>query len=63
MNYYDPFLAAWLLVSNGQALATESLQATNGFNTLLETIYQAFAIPAADVANAYTSATSPKSRS
>jgi lysophospholipase L1-like esterase len=53
MNYYDPFLAAWVLVSNGQALATESLQATNGFNTLLEGIYQAFAIPVANVAAAY----------
>lgn len=53
MNYYDPFLAAWVLVSNGQALATESLQATNGFNTLLEGIYQAFAIPVANVAGAY----------
>jgi lysophospholipase L1-like esterase len=53
MNYYDPFLAAWVLVSNGQTLATESLQAANGFNSLLESIYQAFAIPVADVATAY----------
>jgi lysophospholipase L1-like esterase len=53
MNYYDPFLAAYVLVSNGQALAAESLTATNGFNTLLESIYQAFSIPVADVATAF----------
>ncbi len=53
MNYYDPFLAAWELGSSGQALAGASLQATNVFNTLLETAYKAFGIPVADVANAY----------
>jgi hypothetical protein len=53
MNYYDPFLAAWVLVSNGQALAAESLTATNGFNTLLEGIYQGFSIPVADVATTF----------
>jgi hypothetical protein len=53
MNYYDPFLAAWELGSSGQALADASLQATKVFNGLLESTYQAFAIPVADVANAY----------
>ena len=32
MNYYDPFLAAWQLGPNGQALAVTSLQATTTFN-------------------------------
>ena len=53
MNYYDPFLAAWTLVANGQTLAKESLQATVAFNSLLATAYQAFSIPVADVAQAY----------
>ncbi|MGH9529976.1 MAG: SGNH/GDSL hydrolase family protein [Terriglobales bacterium] len=53
MNYYDPFLAAWALVPNGQVLAAESLQATNDFNSLLEKAYGAFSIPVANVAYAY----------
>lgn len=53
MNYYDPFLAAWTLGSVGQTLANQSLQATESFNTELETVYQAFGIPVADVAKAY----------
>ena|SRR3984957_19848763 len=50
MNYYDPFLAAWPLGSNGQALAGESLLAASFF---LESVYQAFNIPVADVAQAF----------
>lgn len=53
MNYYDPFLSAWELGPSGQALAVASLQATKGFNDILEHAYQAFAIPVADVASAY----------
>jgi lysophospholipase L1-like esterase len=53
MNYYDPFLAAWKLPPNGQALADASLAAATDFNGLLEGVYKAFAIPVADVASAY----------
>jgi len=53
MNYYDPFLAAWTLVADGQALAEESVAATTAFNSILETAFQAYSIPVADVAGAY----------
>ena len=53
MNYYDPFLAAWILGAQGQALAAASLQATNGLNDLLGSLYYAFQVPVADVAGAY----------
>lgn len=54
MNYYDPFLAAWVLAgTTGQTLANESLQATTDFNTVLEGVYQSFHVPVADVACAY----------
>ena len=53
MNYYDPFLAAWELGGNGQALALESLVAATEFNALLGSIYQVFGVPAADVAQAF----------
>lgn len=53
MNYYDPFLAAWTEGANGQALARESAAATTGFNSVLESIYESFAVPVADVARAY----------
>jgi lysophospholipase L1-like esterase len=53
MNYYDPFLAAWTLGSSGQALAIESLEATDLFNGVLESVYHAFGVPVADVAGAF----------
>jgi lysophospholipase L1-like esterase len=69
MNYYDPFLAAWKLLPfpTGPALACESLLATTGstsapcspaisplsLNTVLETVYQTYRIPVADVAAAF----------
>jgi lysophospholipase L1-like esterase len=53
MNYYDPFLAAWTLGTSGQALAKASLQVTTAFNGILQSAYQAFAIPMAGVASAY----------
>jgi lysophospholipase L1-like esterase len=52
MNYYDPLLAACTLGSNGQALAYTSLQGTMVFNDVLQSAYQAFSIPVADVAKA-----------
>jgi lysophospholipase L1-like esterase len=53
MNYYDPFLAAWTLGTNGQALAKASVTATTAFNGLLEIAYRDFSIPVADVAHAF----------
>jgi lysophospholipase L1-like esterase len=53
MNYYDPFLAAWLLGSAGKAIASASLSATLTFNSLLQAAYQAFSMPVANVARAY----------
>jgi lysophospholipase L1-like esterase len=53
MNYYDPLLAAWTLGPSGQALAYASLQGTTVFNGILQSAYQAFAIPVADVAQAF----------
>jgi lysophospholipase L1-like esterase len=53
MNYYDPFLVAWTLGANGQALALESLEATTSFNLKLESIYLAFGIPVTNVAQAF----------
>ena len=53
MNYYDPFVAAWILGPQGRALAAASLQATNLLNDLLGALYYAFQVPVADVAGAY----------
>ena len=53
MNYYNPFLAVWTFGPIGQALAEESLQAMLVFNSALESAYQAFSVPVADVAGAY----------
>ena len=53
MNYYDPLLAAWTLGPSGQALAYSSLQGTMVFNGILQSAYQAFAIPVADVTKAF----------
>jgi len=53
MNYYDPFLAAWLQGASGQTLAGESLTLAAGFNGLLQTVYGAFGVPVADVASAF----------
>jgi lysophospholipase L1-like esterase len=53
MNYYDPFLAAWVRGEAGQALALQSYQATVAFNAVLENIYGAFQVPVADVAAAF----------
>jgi len=49
----DPFLAAWTLGTSGQALAKATLQVTTAFNGILQSAYQAFAIPMAGVASAY----------
>jgi lysophospholipase L1-like esterase len=69
MNYYDPFLAAWKLLPApaGPALACASLLATTGstpfpctpsvsplsLNGVLESVYQAYNVPVAEVATAF----------
>jgi lysophospholipase L1-like esterase len=49
MNYYDPFLAAWLTGAAGQAEAIASVQLGIQFNGLLGAAYAAFGVPVADV--------------
>jgi lysophospholipase L1-like esterase len=52
MNYYDPFLSAWL--SGATALATASVGLADAFNGLLYVIYTVFfGVPVADVAGAF----------
>jgi len=53
MNYYDPFLALWTLGPAGQMLAKASVQVADHFNSLLQTVYQAFSVPVANVSRAY----------
>ena len=53
MNYYDPFLAAWVLSPQGEALAIESYQAMIAFNSVLENIYGLYGVPVADVEAAF----------
>ena len=53
MNYYDPFLAAWLQGPSGQALAGASLTLAGEFNGLLQTVYGLFGVPVANVAGAF----------
>jgi lysophospholipase L1-like esterase len=53
MNYYDPELAEWLTGTAGQAFATDSVELSDLFNTTLETVYQDYKVPVADVASAF----------
>jgi lysophospholipase L1-like esterase len=53
MNYYDPFQAAWFFGPQGRALALASLPLTLQFNGALQTVYQLFDVPVADVARAF----------
>jgi lysophospholipase L1-like esterase len=55
MNYYDPFLAAWLLGPAGQQLAQTAAAGSAMFNALLGGLYAGFAVPVADVAAAFQS--------
>jgi lysophospholipase L1-like esterase len=60
MNYYDPFLAEWLLGPAGQTVATESLGLAGTLNGTLDSIYGAFGDRVADVARAFlTNDTTP----
>jgi lysophospholipase L1-like esterase len=53
MNYYNPFLAAWL--AGVPALAEESAEKLAAFNGLLGAVYRFFRMPVADVADAFRS--------
>jgi lysophospholipase L1-like esterase len=55
MNYYNPFVAAWLQGPDGRALALQSAFLLGQFNDLLEGIYAFFAVPVGDVARAFRS--------
>jgi lysophospholipase L1-like esterase len=53
MNYYDPFLAAWLLGPSGRALANASVALAQSFNATLGRTYAEFSAPVADVEGAF----------
>jgi lysophospholipase L1-like esterase len=53
MNYYDPELAYWLTGSAGQTFAADSVELSDDFNATLETVYQQYDVPVADVASAF----------
>ena len=53
MTYYDPFLAAWLFGSTGQALARESVQVANTLNGLETFEYRILGMKVADVSGAF----------
>ncbi len=55
MNYYNPFLAFWLIGIEGQVLAIESASAVSILNNDMGLTYAAFEIPVADVASAFQS--------
>jgi len=56
MNYYDPFLAAWLTGTAGQAVATASVGLDATLNGELKTVYSAFGVPVADVSGRFDTA-------
>jgi lysophospholipase L1-like esterase len=53
MNYYNPFLAAYLIPEVGPGIAAEANETLAAFNGLLGAIYRFFRIPVADVATAF----------
>ena len=54
MNYYSPFLAAWLQGPAGQALARQATELVVQYNDLLEGVYQAAGMPVANVQDAFS---------
>ena len=54
-NYYNPFLAAWLLGSTGQGLAKTSVALQEQLNGSIESAAKAVGAPTADVATAFSS--------
>jgi lysophospholipase L1-like esterase len=55
MNYYNPYLAAWLQGPQGQELARAANQVLGRYNDTLEQIYAAAGVPVADVKTAFSS--------
>ncbi len=55
MNYYNPYLAAWLEDAAGQALAVQSADAVSMFNDSLATTFDTAGVPMADVYAAFDS--------
>jgi lysophospholipase L1-like esterase len=55
MNYYNPFLATWLVDLAGQAIAVEAAQAVFVLNDFLRLTYESAGIAMADVALAFKS--------
>jgi lysophospholipase L1-like esterase len=58
MNYYDPYLAAWLSGPAGQAVAARSLTVFTAFNAQLAAIYRQHGVRMADVAGRFASSDS-----
>ena len=52
-NYYDPYLALWVLGPAGQALAVETEKLTASLNSTLEAVYDSLRVPVADVQSAF----------
>jgi lysophospholipase L1-like esterase len=59
MTYYDPYLAAWLSGTDGQALAKLSVELTTLLNRTLTDVYTARRARVADVAGAFGTPTDP----
>ncbi|MDT4937463.1 MAG: hypothetical protein QOG80_1134 [Pseudonocardiales bacterium] len=57
MSYYDPFLAAWLTGTQGQAVALASVTALIGINSAEQTEYSGAGFGFADVFGAFKSTT------
>jgi lysophospholipase L1-like esterase len=55
MNYYNPYLAAWLYGPRGQELARATNQVLGQYNDTLEQVYSAAGVPVADVETAFDS--------
>lgn len=53
MNYYDPFVAAWLTGPAGQVLAQQTVALGNIFNHDMDQIYYAFNARVVDVAGTF----------
>jgi hypothetical protein len=53
MNYFDPFLAAWLTGASGQAIAQQSVVLASQFRAIESNIYSAFRVTVADVFTAF----------
>ncbi len=53
MNYYDPFLAAWLTGPAGQTLAKESVALSTGFNATVQAGLKAGGFRLADVSRTF----------